>query len=375
MKAAVKLDQWRRSAIPFWLEHSWDQGRGGFYESLDLAGRPIQHESRRVRVQARQVYSFAKLHALGWAEGLALAEDGWAYIQKYAAHSDGGFVHSLTPDGCAENSMRDLYDHAFLLLAGATLWSVTKKPSYQGDCESILDFLDRRMAHPNVGFVESLGGPVSPRRQNPHMHLFEALMAYHHAGGAGALQRADAIKEMFSEYFYSAESGKLFEFFEDDFGAVSALKGEVAEPGHLAEWVWLLDQFSVSSDEEIDPAAKVMFECVLSQGVNPETGLLYASFKRSGTPIACESRTWMQTEWFRAASVAYRRQYDQAGKALDMASDGLFNHHFSGVPSGGWRDRIEADGQASMDRMPASTLYHVLGALIEADKILDTDLC
>jgi mannose/cellobiose epimerase-like protein (N-acyl-D-glucosamine 2-epimerase family) len=39
---------------------------------------------------------------------------------------------------------------------------------------------------------------------------------------------------------------------------------------------------------------------------------------------------------------------------------------------GGWMDRIEADGTPLVDHMPASTLYHVMGALFEAEDAVNS---
>ncbi|MDM7984906.1 MAG: AGE family epimerase/isomerase [Maricaulis sp.] len=375
MRTVEELRRWRVEAIPFWTERAWDAQRGGFYESLDLTGRPIEQESRRVRVQARQIYSFAVCSQRKWADTLDLAESGWAFLLDRASHPDGGFVHRLTADGDVASDIRDLYDHAFLLLAVATLWRVTGKPDYEAECARLAEFIGVRMAHPELGFVESLGGSVSPRRQNPHMHLFEALMVYHQAGGERALDQARKLKDMFLKHFFSQESSKLFEFFEDDLRAVCASTGPVAEPGHLAEWVWLLDQFARLDGSSIGPEVRSLFDCVLDQGINPTTGLLYATLSEDGRPVNAESRTWMQTEWVRAAAVGLNRGFDRAELAFEAATQGLLSHHFTDVPSGGWQDRIDAKGAASMDRMPASTLYHVIGALIEADKLLDSDLC
>lgn len=374
MKIVEDLLRWRRKAIPFWSERSWDDHRGGFYESLDLSGRPILQQSRRVRVQARQVYSFAICSEKNWADTLELAEKGWAFLLESAAHPEGGFVHRLTSDGEVDSDVRDLYDHAFLLLAVATLWRLTGKPAYQAECARLVEFITEQMVHPGQGFVEALGGPTSPRRQNPHMHLLEALMVYHQAGGERALERAREIKNLFLCNFFSPETGKLFEFFEGDLKTIAAATGHVAEPGHLAEWVWLLDQFAQLYGQSLEPAARAMFDCVLDQGVNPRTGLLYASFGADGTPLSEESRTWMQTEWFRAAAVGLRRGFEGSESALEAATRGLLSYHFVDVPNGGWQDRIGAQGSPMMDRMPASTLYHIIGALIEADKLLDSEL-
>jgi len=47
-------------SLPLWSGEGWDPAAGGFVERLDIEGRADRAEPRRVRVQARQIYSFAK---------------------------------------------------------------------------------------------------------------------------------------------------------------------------------------------------------------------------------------------------------------------------------------------------------------------------
>jgi len=59
----------------------WDPAAGGFVERLDIEGRADRAEPRRVRVQARQIYSFAKAAQIGWyPEGREIAMRGLDYL-------------------------------------------------------------------------------------------------------------------------------------------------------------------------------------------------------------------------------------------------------------------------------------------------------
>ena len=107
-------------SLPLWAREGWDSSRGGFVERLDAAGRADPLAPRRVRVQARQIYSFALAAQLGWyPQGREIAMGGLDYLLTKAKSPDGrlGFVHLLDPDGGVLNPLRDTYDHAFILLA------------------------------------------------------------------------------------------------------------------------------------------------------------------------------------------------------------------------------------------------------------------
>ena len=46
--------------LPLWSTEGWDQSIGGFVERLGIDGRADRAAPRRVRVQARQIYCFAR---------------------------------------------------------------------------------------------------------------------------------------------------------------------------------------------------------------------------------------------------------------------------------------------------------------------------
>ena len=65
-------------------------------------GRADASAPRRVFVQARQIYCYAKAAQMGWyPDGRAIALKGLEHLLAKAKAPDGkpGFVHTLTPDG------------------------------------------------------------------------------------------------------------------------------------------------------------------------------------------------------------------------------------------------------------------------------------
>jgi hypothetical protein len=87
-----------------------------------------------------------------------------------------GFVHTPLPDGTALDPLRDTHDHAFVLLALASVYALDRDAQIRSEIDSLLSFLDTHLRSPHGGFLE--GWPASmPRRQNPQMHLFEAMIA------------------------------------------------------------------------------------------------------------------------------------------------------------------------------------------------------
>jgi mannose/cellobiose epimerase-like protein (N-acyl-D-glucosamine 2-epimerase family) len=166
-------------ALPLWAERGWDEKDGGFVERLTIDGVADRAAPRRVRVQARQIYCFAKAAQMGWyPQGGAVARKGLDHMLAKAKSPDGkpGFVHVLAPDGGVLNPLRDTYDHAFVLLALAVLYQLDGDAQVRAEIDSLMQFLDTALRSPDGGYVEGVPATL-PRRQNPQMHLFEALIA------------------------------------------------------------------------------------------------------------------------------------------------------------------------------------------------------
>src|SRR5437016_6314114 len=77
-------------SLPLWFREGWDPSTGGFVERLDIEGKADRSAPRRVRVQARQIYCFAKAAQLGWyPPGLEIAIMGLDYLLAKAKSPDG----------------------------------------------------------------------------------------------------------------------------------------------------------------------------------------------------------------------------------------------------------------------------------------------
>src|SRR5580704_1930552 len=167
----------REHSLPLWSGEGWDSDGGGFVERLDVEGRADLAAPRRVRVQARQIYCFAKAAKLGWYPGgTQIALQGLEYLLAKAKSPDRrpGFVHLLGPDGSTLSALRDTYDHAFVLLALSTVYGLTKDAQVRVELDSLMAFIDSDLSSPHGGFIEGIPATL-PRRQNPQMHLFEAM--------------------------------------------------------------------------------------------------------------------------------------------------------------------------------------------------------
>lgn len=355
--------------LPFWAARAQDRV-GGFHENLDFSGVPNLAETRRVRVQWRQVHVFstaARLKRLPAAG--EIARHGYDRALEFAAPSGGevGCAHLLNPDGSVKDGRRDLYDQAFFLLASLSHSRAFPESEGLRVAARVRAFLDRALASPSGGFAEDDLG-TQPRRQNPHMHLFEAFLALHEATGAGRW-RTDALRvfDLFVTRFLDPREEVLREFFAADLKSLDPDKGDVVEPGHMVEWVWLLDRA-----QSIAPAAGELklklYRRALEIGKDASGFLLNAVDLNIGSDG--RRRLWPQLEYLKASLVIARDGDADAAVRADEMVERLFESYLKAPIAGLWIDEFDRSGEPAAASVPASILYHLLEAALEAETFL-----
>jgi mannose-6-phosphate isomerase len=219
------------------------------------------------------------------------------------------------------------------------------------------------------GYAETADGGT-PRRQNPHMHLFEAFLALHEQTGEGTwLARAGELFGLLRTRWLDPADGSLREFFAADWSRLQDGGSDLLEPGHHMEWVWLLDRYGRFSGQGTGDLQDALFARGEALGLVPGAGGFLADVTDpTGRPLQDSRRLWPQTEYLKALVVQARRHRSPALYArAEALSEALFATYLAGVPQGAWRDRFTLDGRPAVDHIPASTLYHLLGILAELD--------
>ncbi len=366
--AADRFQQWIvEQALPLWSRLGTDPVSGAHYERLTPAGSVDKVANLRTRVQARQAFFYALAYDRGWCpRGRELAEGLLAFVRREAAHPDAGagYVHLLSTDYQILDTRQDLYDHAFFLLAYAWSYRAFGDAEALAEVERLVAHLDARLGSPVGGWVEG-DYDYSCRRQNPHMHLFEAFLALHDATGeARWLARAGEIFTLFQTRFFSPLDGVLFEFFDEDWHRLADARGEVVEPGHMMEWVWLLDWYGRRAGRPVAQYTRVLYERGLALGQAP-SGLLYDAVTTDGRVLDAGKRCWGITELIKASLVQIRAGHPRAEAIAVKAVDDLFRFYLCSSTPGAYVDRRGAQDEVIAAEAPASSLYHLIVAAVE----------
>jgi len=358
--SAAYLKKWCvEQALPYWAQHAQRDDKS-WVEHLNLDGTPDFAAERRWRVLARQVYVYAKSTSLGWYDGTEVAASTYKKMKSV------GYVHRVSPASEITNSMRDLYDHAFYLLAASSLYELTKKPQYLKDAESLLSWIDESLSHQTGGWKESdLSSIEDPRRQNPHMHLFEAsLFLYGVTQDRDHLKYAERVYKLFEKYVF--DDGTISEFFNANWTLEPGAKGQTAEPGHAMEWIWLLGQYRKAIGADVNPYQIQLYE----RAQKGRNWFLNDEEDKVGKIRRHTKRLWVQTEVIKAHLAM--SEIGVAG-ARDMASatiDALFPTYLT--QNGLWNDQINTCGVNIAKTIPVSTFYHILCMAAEAERVANS---
>jgi len=357
-------------AFPIWWEVGADKIQGGFFEKIALDGAPVE-APRRARVQPRQIYSYAVAGLLGW-DGpwkQALEHGLDFYLSKYRRPD--GFMRTLVAsDGSPLDDKVDLYDQAFGLFGLAMASSVLpERADLPALAASLRDALYATLKHPVAGFEESVPRTL-PLLSNPHMHLFEASLAWVEAGGDTRWRAmADEIAELALANFIDPVSGGLREYYDGDWNPAPGVDGRIIEPGHQFEWAWLLLRWGkLAGRDDAIAAALRMIAIGDGPGVDPARGVAIFALLDDMSVHDDIARLWAQTEQIKAGVLAAQVTGDARWWTTAANGAEALTKYFDVPVKGLWRDKLRADGTFVDEAAPASSFYHIVCAILELDR-------
>ena len=371
--AVARLRDWAvQQAFPLWAGPGFDHEHGRFEERLSLRGTRIADVPIRLLVQARQIYAYGLASERDWySDGQALIEQAYASMIRdfYRRDSKGGWVFTIFPNGAVADLRRDLYTHAFVLLAIASYIKATGKTEALSLADETLSYIDGQMrAAAGGGYLDSLPALDGLRRQNPHMHMFEGLLSlWSSSRQPRYLARAGEMFGLFTSRFFDSNYGTLGEYYNAKLEPAEGIVGTIVEPGHHYEWIWLLRWFERESGRTVQPYVDALFAHADAYGYDA-SGLIVDELLADGSPRTRSHRVWPITEAIKAnVTEAALGRANCAIKAATL-TELLLDRFLTSATAGGWIDRLDEKGATATDFMPASTLYHIVCALDELSR-------
>ncbi|AOR77487.1 AGE family epimerase/isomerase [Novosphingobium resinovorum] len=352
-------------AAPVWSSRG-RTASGLFAERMTLDGIP-NDEYFRTFVQARHIYSMVAAGRAGWTgPWRELVGETMRVVIAKARRPDGFYVHRLDRDAAVLDGRADLYDQAFVLFALGTTGGALAEESFFDEAEALLDTIEANWTHPEGGFSEGEIVDPSVRRQNPHMHLFEAFSALHEASGRKRFgEAALAVADLCRTRLVDPVSGALLEYFGEDWTPAPGDEGRIAEPGHCFEWAWLFERLARSGAPGAVAVSDAMTAFGRRHGIDAQRGVAINEVLTDGNVVNGKARLWPQTERLKVAVVRYHRTgADEDLQEVADAWTGL-SKYFLPEAQHLWRDKMNEDGSFIEELAPGSSLYHISCAIWE----------
>ena len=156
------------------------------------------------------------------------------------------------------------------------------------------------------------------------------------------------------------------EYFKDDWTLALGDVGAIVEPGHMFEWVWLLRQYQKLTGIDTSVYADTFFHKALAIGLDAQ-GLIYDAVTSDGRILQPTKRLWPLTELIKAG-YAQAAVGDALGEVVaERAIQTLFTYYLDVPCVGLYVDKLDANNAVADANAPASTLYHLMVATVEAE--------
>lgn len=364
-----------RDVFPLWIEHGIDRRNGGFIENLTFEGT-AQDVPRRAMVQARQIYSFvtgAQMGCLSPSEAGLIVERAAQFFEKSYLQPTGECWHAVHADGSPFQKATELYTQAFALFALAKIQEIRPQEKWKNLALNLTDYLHRARRNPQGGYTEIKEGHTL-FQSNPHMHLFEAALAWIAVDPQEQKWRtlAQELFDLASRKFIQADSGGLAEHFDSKWQPEQTEGRYILEPGHHFEWAWLLSVHQNLTGVDSRTLRHRLRAIGELYGVDPMSHLTYDEIWSDFSIRKKSSRFWPHCERVKAAvklglEVPPSEQ-SLFAKQADEAMTNIFK--YLGTPRPGlWYDTLQENGQFNAQPPKASSLYHIINAMLEYTKL------
>ncbi len=378
LELSLFLDWLSHQAVPYWANHGL-LPNGGVIESFDAQAAPMLNKPCRVLVQHRQIAVFALAYKQGWLpqapqliHGIREFLDTFATVE---ASPDPAclprYAHSVSADGMVLDPQVNLYDLAFQLLAYGCCHHAFGDDYFLRMSEALYQRLDAELKSNHGGWYEN---PYDHRvrRQNPHMHLLEAfLVLFQTSADIAWLDRATEVVSLFESHFYQYQPRCVLEYFESDW-SLPRIDLQIAEPGHMFEWVWLLRFYQSLTGMDLNALCDNLHQQANQFGIGAH-GCPVDSVSTTWQANASSARLWPATERVKSSlsqlSFSQQPAQEMVATALD-AIKSLSHSFISHADSALHIDQINADGGTLNANAPASTVYHLMMCGLEAQRYL-----
>jgi cellobiose epimerase len=321
-------DELKTDILPFWIKHTPDRERGGFFGLITNDLKVYKDAPRGMLLTARILWTYSAAYRR-YQDPQYLEMARWAYADLEARFWDkvnSGYFWTISADGTPKMDGKQIYGHTFAIYALSEFYRATgEKPALDRAIEVYRLIEKYSRDRQNGGYLEAFTrdwmrpqgkrlselGPEYAKSQNTHLHLMEAYTNLYRAWpDAGLRTDLKAIIEIMTTRILSKSGKHLILFFDADWKP----RSETISFGHDIEANWLLtDAAEALGDPEllktVNKTSLALAEAVLAEGCDQDGSIFYEA---NPTGISDSNKEW----WAEVeAAVGFLNAYQISGDA------------------------------------------------------------
>lgn len=347
-------------ALPLWTTKGLHPVNG-FEEAMTLNGAPYP-SPQRCMVQARQIYAVRTALQMGLvsqADAVTWSQRACEFMLKSYSQPTGEFLRFPQGAKNVASNPADLYTQAFAIFGLAQAFALHKDEKLKKRAQQVVQYLKQKRALPHGGYSEVGADGAILYQSNPHMHLFEAYIAWMEVDDDPNWRRhAQEILDLCLTAFIDKRTGLLAEHFTEGWKPVLHEDRFVVEPGHQYEWAWLMNKYRENTKAVLPDHLEGLVMSSENFGISPETSGVYDEIWSDLSVKTATHRFWPQCERIKACSALGLPASAQEAMTVLMK-------FFETPTKGVWFDRMNPDQSFHHEPARASSLYHIIGAISE----------
>ncbi len=317
----------RDDILPFWMQHTVDTERGGFYGKVTNDLTVHADAPRGALLSARILWTYAAAYRR-YADAAYLDMAHWAYedlISRFWDPERGGFYWMVTADGQILRARKHIYVQAFGIYALAEYYAATGVESALETARRVFELMEMHShdkAHrgyfeafdrdwqPSTNLQLGDGELAAAKSMNTHLHVMEAFTNLLRVWSDPLLRtRQTELVQIMMTRVVEPATARMNLFFD----AAWNPKSENISYGHDIEASWLLvESTEVLGNAELDVQARAlsvrMAQAVYEGGLEPDGSLVYESGPEG--MVDDTKQWWPQAE----AAVGFLNAYQISGE-------------------------------------------------------------
>lgn len=231
------------SVIPFWLEHSQDLEKGGYFTCLNRDGS-VYDTDKFIWLQGREVWLFSMLYnkVEKRQEWLDCAIQGGEFLKKYGHDGNYNWYFSLNREGQPLVDPYNIFSYTFATMAFGQLSIATGNEEYAQIAKKTFDIILSKVENPKGKWSKIHPGTRDLKGFALPMILCNLALEIEPLLDKEYLMKTieTCIHETMDVFIRPELDGLVVETLTSDNQLVDCFEGRHLNPGHAIEAMWFI---------------------------------------------------------------------------------------------------------------------------------------